>query len=58
MTWPELSIVADLLGGIGVVISLVYLSRQIRQNTRAVRMANASMVQNNFQEAARFPEYG
>ena len=54
MTWPQISVVADLLAGIGVVISLIYLSRQIRQNTRAVRMANASMVQSNFQEAAKF----
>lgn len=54
MTWPELSVVADLLGGFGVVVSLIYVSRQIKQNTRAVRMANASAVQNNFQETARF----
>ena len=39
---------------IGVIASLIYLSRQVRQNTRAVRMANAAGGQNNFQQLARF----
>jgi len=36
-----------------VVLSLVYVSRQIQQNTRALRTANAATVQQNFQMIAR-----
>jgi hypothetical protein len=41
MTWSDIGVLAELLGAIGVIASLIYLSRQVRQNTRAVRMANA-----------------
>src|SRR6478672_34336 len=54
MTWADTGVLAELLGAIGVIASLVYLSRQVRQNTRALRMANASAAQNNFQQLARF----
>lgn len=54
MTWSEIGVVAEVFGAIGVIVSLVYLSRQVRQNTRAVRMANAATGQNNFQQLARF----
>src|SRR5687767_6881691 len=54
MTWSDIGVVAELLGAIGVIASLIYLSRQVRQNTRAVRMANAAAGQNNFQQLARF----
>lgn len=37
MTLSELADVGELVGGIAVVASLVYLALQIRQNTRAVR---------------------
>jgi hypothetical protein len=48
MTWSDIGVLAELLGAIGVIASLIYLSRQVRQNTRAVRMANAAAGQNNF----------
>ena len=54
MTWTDIGVLAELLGAIGVIASLIYLSRQVRQNTRAVRMANAAAGQNNFQQLARF----
>jgi hypothetical protein len=54
MTWSDIGVLAELLGAIGVIASLIYLSRQVRQNTRAVRMANAAAGQNNFQQLARF----
>jgi hypothetical protein len=37
MTLGELADVGELVGGVAVVASLVYLAVQIRQNTRAVR---------------------
>ena len=39
MNWNALSAVAELLGAAAVVISLLYLAAQIRQNTRQVRFA-------------------
>jgi hypothetical protein len=37
MTLSELSDIGEIVGGVAVVASLVYLALQIRQNTRAVR---------------------
>ena len=37
-----------MVGAIAVVISLVYLSRQVKENTDALRTANAATVQANF----------
>ena len=39
MTISELGSLGEFLGSIAVVITLVYLSTQLRQNTRAVRAA-------------------
>ena len=39
MTLPELANIAEIVGGVAVVISLVYLAVQIRQNTATVRNA-------------------
>lgn len=44
MNWDAIGAVAELLGGIGVIASLVYLSVQIRQNTNSVRAAAAREV--------------
>ena len=40
MTFQDLANLGDAIGGVGVVISLLYLAVQIRQNTRAVRSAS------------------
>ena len=37
MTLQDLGNIGELVGAIGVVVSLVYLATQIRQNTKAVR---------------------
>jgi hypothetical protein len=34
--------IGDFLGGIGVVITLIYLAGQIRQNTRSIRTSATS----------------
>ena len=52
MSWTELGALGEVLGAFAVVVSLVYLSRQIRQNTRAVRTGNATTVQGNFHRLA------
>jgi hypothetical protein len=40
MTFQDLANLGDAIGGLGVVISLLYLAVQIRQNTRAVRSSS------------------
>ena len=40
MNWDAIGAAAELLGAIGVILSLVYLAGQIRQNTRAQKRAN------------------
>jgi hypothetical protein len=37
LNWEALGAVAELLGALGVIASLIYLAVQIRQNTTAVR---------------------
>ena len=37
MNWDAIGAVAELIGAIGVIASLVYLASQIRQNTRAMQ---------------------
>ena len=54
MTWADVGSLANLVGAIGVIASLIALSWQVRGNTRALKMANASAAQNNFQQLARF----
>ena len=53
MDWSAIGAVGELVGALAVVLSLVYLSRQVRQNTRALRTANAATVKQNFQSIAR-----
>ena len=53
MTWTELGSLGELVGAVAVVVSLIYLSRQVRQNTRAVTTGNEAAVQSNFQALAR-----
>ena len=45
MNWDALGAIAELLGALAVFITLVYLTLQIRQNTKAVRASamNASV---------------
>ena len=49
MTIQDLGAIGDLLGGIAVVVTLIYLAAQIRQNTRI----NASLIRQNFYDATR-----
>jgi len=40
MTLEALGNAGEMIGGVGVILSLVYLAAQIRQNTRSVRTGN------------------
>ena len=53
MNWDSVAAIAELMGAIAVVASLVYLGRQVHQNTTAVRTGNANTMQNNFQKLAK-----
>ena len=37
MNWDALGAIGEMLSAIGVIATLLYLSVQIRQNTRAIR---------------------
>lgn len=37
MNWSAVSALAELLGAVGVVLTLLYLSRQVRENTESLR---------------------
>lgn len=41
MTWEELGAIGDLIGGVAVVVSLVYVGLQIRQSANASRAATS-----------------
>ena len=41
MNWEAISSIGDIIGAIGVVISLIYLAMQIRQNTKAMKAQSA-----------------
>ena len=48
MTLDQLGNIGELVGGAAVVVSLIYLAIQIRQNTRAVRAASFHAVTDSF----------
>ncbi len=48
MTLQDLANIGELVGGLAVVLSLVYVGLQIRQNTTAVRLATAQAVHDNY----------
>ena len=50
MNWEAIGAVGDAAGGIGVVVSLVYLAIQTRSNTRAIQSASFHEVNASFAE--------
>ena len=40
MNWDAIGAMAEVLGAIGVVVTLLYLSRQVRENTRSIGRSN------------------
>ena len=48
MSLTDLANIGQVIGAIAVVISLIYVALQIRQNTNAVRSATAQSVHEHF----------
>jgi hypothetical protein len=40
MNWEAISAIGQMVGAIAVVISLIYLTREVRNNARATRLAS------------------
>ena len=41
MNWDAVGALAELMGAVGVVVTLIYLSRQVRDNTDSIRRSTA-----------------
>lgn len=48
VTLQEVASIAEIAGGFAVVISLIYVGLQLRQNTSAIRSATAQAVHDNY----------
>ena len=46
MNWDAIGAVGEVLGAVGVIVTLVYLALQIRQNTQALRAASVDSMTN------------
>jgi len=53
INWEALGAIANVLAAIGVIATLIYLSIQIRQNTKAVRSSSIQNLVQNFSTTAQ-----
>ena len=53
MNWDAVGAVAEIAGAFGVILTLIYLTIQLRQNTKA---SQVTAVQNSVENSARFSE--
>lgn len=44
MNWTAIGAIGEILGAAGVIITLIYLARQVRQNTRATRLSTSHSI--------------
>lgn len=44
MNWTAIGAVGEFLGALGVIVTLIYLARQIRQHTTATRLATSHSI--------------
>lgn len=51
--WEALGAIANVLAAVGVIATLIYLSIQIRQNTKAVRSSSIQNLVQNFSATAQ-----
>lgn len=62
MQWDAIGAIAESLGAIAVLVTLIYLARQIQQNRESVKSASAETVLSNitvaYQNAATSSELG
>jgi hypothetical protein len=52
MNWDAIGAVAELLGALGVIASLVYLATQMRQNARATQASSYQQFEHSLSERA------
>jgi hypothetical protein len=48
MNWEAIGSVSELIGAIAVVVTLIYLAVQVRQNTRAIRLDTGHAITEDF----------
>lgn len=53
MNWDAIGAIGEIAGAIGVIVTLIYLAIQLRQNTKASQI---TAVQNSMENSARFSE--
>ena len=53
MNWEAIGAIGEIAGALGVVLTLVYLSVQLRQNTKAMQI---TAIQNTMENSAHFSE--
>ena len=53
INWNAIQAIGDMAGAVGVIVTLIYLSIQLRQNTKASRV---TAIQNSMENSARFSE--
>ncbi len=52
MSWEAISSIAELVGAVGVIISLIYIAFQIKQNTKASKAATRQALADGAQRLA------
>ena len=50
MNWDALGAIAELIGALGVIVTLIYLTTQIRQNTKSINSNNSNNVMAGFNQ--------
>ena len=55
MNWEAIGAIGQIVGAIAVVISLVYLAREIRSNARSARMASVGTLNEWLRQLAEHP---
>ena len=53
VNWQAIAAVGEVAGALGVIVSLLYLSRQIGQNTQQMRIATHAETTRDFREFTR-----
>lgn len=53
MNWDALGAVAEILGAVGVIVTVAYLAVQVRQNSQQVASSLAESIRNGINEATR-----
>jgi len=53
VNWEAIGAIGEIAGALGVIVTLIYLAIQLRQNTKA---SHATAVQSSMENSARFSE--